>query len=46
MTCALNLALYNKHVLASLDWSNTLPSEKLFPPYSLLNPLLILALRP
>ena len=30
MTCALNLALYNKHMLTSLDWSNTLPSEKLF----------------
>ena len=30
MTYALNLVLYNKHMLTSLDWSNTLPSEKLF----------------
>ena len=30
MTCVLNLAPYNKHMLTSLDWSNTLPSEKLF----------------
>ena len=30
MTCSLNLALYNKHMLTSLDGSNTLPSENWF----------------
>lgn len=36
MTCTLNHALYNKHMLTSLDWSNTLPSKKLFSPCSVL----------